>query len=679
MSAPKEKIAILGGGLGSLITAMELTSGPNRDRYEITVYQHGWRLGGKGASGRNAEHHQRIEEHGLHIWFGCYENAFRLFRAVLEEWDIPADHPWNVDGAKNRWRHAFKTADYSAVVERFGAGWELWDFVLPTRDNGEPGDGTRLYEDFWSLLGVVADAMLGYAEKDDGKHTQRWSRSAGRRRGVFGLLGTLIALPFRLLRLLRTWRLSFTLGHLLGRDLVTDPDQALRKLGILLNLGWALAWGLICNWWSISRRTLDAIDHWEMRAFLRHYGAREETVMSPILGSIYAAVFAQIGGHPEQENLAAGVGLRSMLRILLGYKHSMFYKMQAGMGDTIFTPLYQVLERRGVLFRFFHQVQALALSADQKSVASVRLGRQVTLKTCAEYQPLVPVRGLGCWPSAPLWAQIDDAQAAAIQARGCNLEHADNGWKDVQEFSLHHRASTPPGTPEDAIFDRVVLGISIGAFPQICGELIKANDRFAKMVTHVLTVRTEAYQAWLKTDLAGLGWHRPAPVFGNFINPLNTWSDMSHLLPREELAPDTGIQNIAYLCGPMPDEIPADPASIAAHVGQSADAVRAALASSFWPGAADPAGKFNVALIAMDYRRGNVTPSDRYVLSVAGSTEHRLRPDESGFAHLTLTGDYTRNGWNAGCVEATVMAGMLAAHAISGFPAKEDIAYGKGP
>lgn len=691
MSTRKEKIAILGGGLGSLITAAELTSGPNRDRYEITVYQNGWRLGGKGASGRNAEHHQRIEEHGLHIWFGCYENAFRLFRAVLEEWDIPADHPWNADGPANRWRHAFKTADYSAVVERFNnrpaksadpderGDWELWEFVLPTRDNGEPGDGQRLYEDFWSLLGSVADGMLGYADKEQGAQRRDWDRATSGQRGFFALLGTLITLPFRLWRLLRTWNLKFTLWRLLGPQLVTDPDQSLRKLGILINLGWAIAWGLICNWWSISRGTLDAIDHWEMRAFLRHYGACEATVRSPVISSIYDAVFAQVGGIPQNENLAAGVGLRSMFRILLGYKHSMFYKMQAGMGDTIFTPLYEVLEKRGVQFRFFHQVKNLGLSPDRKSVANVRIGRQVTLKGDAPYDPLEQVLGLGCWPSEPRWSEIDGAQAAAIQAGGFNLEHADNGWTDVEEFFLYARASAPDGTVENRIFDRVVLGISIGAFPGICSELIAANPRFDAMVKHVLTVRTEAYQLWLKTDLAGLGWPGESPVFGNFIDPMNTWSDMTHLLPREEITAEMGIQNIAYLCGPMPEAIAPDHASVIAHVRQSADAVTEELAQSFWPGTAGAGGQFKAELVAMDYLRGNVNPSDRYVLSVAGSTEHRLRPDESGFANLTLTGDYTRNGWNAGCVEATVMAGMLAAHAISGYPERKDIAYVDGP
>ena len=82
----KTKVAVLGGGLGSIVTAYELTATPElREQYEVTVYQMGWRIGGKGASGRNPDAGYRIEEHGLHIWLGFYENAFKAMRACYEE------------------------------------------------------------------------------------------------------------------------------------------------------------------------------------------------------------------------------------------------------------------------------------------------------------------------------------------------------------------------------------------------------------------------------------------------------------------------------------------------------------------------------------------------------------------------------------------------------------------
>src|SRR5215831_4582868 len=90
----KQKIVILGGGAGALAAAFGLTEAPDwQQRYDITVYQLGWRLGGKGASGRNQDRNQRIEEHGLHVWGGFYENAFRVMRACYTEMNRPPTAP----------------------------------------------------------------------------------------------------------------------------------------------------------------------------------------------------------------------------------------------------------------------------------------------------------------------------------------------------------------------------------------------------------------------------------------------------------------------------------------------------------------------------------------------------------------------------------------------------------
>jgi uncharacterized protein with NAD-binding domain and iron-sulfur cluster len=79
MNGQKRRIAILGGGVAGMAAAFGITESPNwQDHYEITVYQLGWRLGGKGASGRSSDAYKRIQEHGLHVWGGFYENAFAL-------------------------------------------------------------------------------------------------------------------------------------------------------------------------------------------------------------------------------------------------------------------------------------------------------------------------------------------------------------------------------------------------------------------------------------------------------------------------------------------------------------------------------------------------------------------------------------------------------------------------
>ena len=132
-----KKIAILGGGVGSMTSAFFLTDQPGwQSNYDITVYQMGWRVGGKGASGRNADIGERIEEHGLHIWFGFYENAFGMIRKAYEALHRPPGAPLAT------WEDAFKKQDYVALSENVGGQWRNWSIVFPPLD-GVPGDGSE--------------------------------------------------------------------------------------------------------------------------------------------------------------------------------------------------------------------------------------------------------------------------------------------------------------------------------------------------------------------------------------------------------------------------------------------------------------------------------------------------------------------------------------------------------
>ena len=88
----RQRVAVLGGGMAGLTAAWRLSEPGWEENFErITVYQRGWRLGGKGASSRGPN--GRIEEHGLHVWLGWYENAFRLLRECYDELDRPTTRP----------------------------------------------------------------------------------------------------------------------------------------------------------------------------------------------------------------------------------------------------------------------------------------------------------------------------------------------------------------------------------------------------------------------------------------------------------------------------------------------------------------------------------------------------------------------------------------------------------
>ena len=167
---------------------------------------------------------------------------------------------------------------------------------------------------------------------------------------------------------------------------------------------------------------------------------------------------------------------------------------------------------------------------------------------------------------------------------------------------------------------------------------------------------------------------------------------MSHLLGRESWPPGERAGSVAYFCNALPLERdpaglpdPAYAADAAATVKANAIAFLRRWGSHHWPAVVDPAtGEFRWDLLAggnaagvarfdAQFWRANVDPSERYVLSLPGTGRHRIKPGETGFDNLVIAGDWTDCGLNAGCVEAAVMSGRLAANAITGSPRLEEI------
>lgn len=724
MSDPKIKVAVLGGGVGSMVTAFYLTSTPAlRARYDVTVYQMGWRVGGKGASGRNRAAADRIEEHGLHIWMGFYENAFRAMKAAYAEADRPASVPIRtVD-------EAFKKHSYIVLEERLNdsSPWFPWEFDFPTNDD-EPGQGHALPSvvgyaqllvqwmlKFWLqsplakeleeaavdafealpdwLENAISDVVEAGQEslyeffKLIGFNSNASLRVASMLERILRLFSALSSDPSGhnardhqiIVALIRAFmRLAWRL--LKGR---VDHSIEAHKLWVALNLAGSAACGILAD--GIAYQGWDSIDDLELREWLGQHGANQTTLDSAPLRGVYDLVFGYVAGKVNNPQFAAGTAMRGMLRMLLTYKGAIFFKMQAGMGDIVFSPLYESLVKRGVSFKFFHRIDRLELSADKASVLRIHGTRQVKLVDETHgYEPqFTTPDGLPCWPSEPLYDQIVDG--AALKASGINLESSwSKPWKDETPFSLEFGKD----------FDTIVLGISVAALPYMAKELVDANSRFRKMTEKLLTVNTLAVQLWLKPTLEGLGWERGIvtkehPVLGAFVEPIDTWADMNQLLPREFWPPGHEPRSIAYFCGPYDGKEPIPPfsehgypaAERARLRGMAVDFlnkdVRAiwprttSVSDQFeWDDLVDPSEQSGEARLDSQYIRVNVDPTERYVLSVPKSTFYRLKPGDSGFSNVILAGDWTYNAVNAGCVEAAVTSGMAASRAICGVPAE---------
>lgn len=689
------RVAIIGGGCAGMSAAFELTRPSQQGRYEVTVFQNGWRLGGKGASGRGPA--GRIEEHGLHVWMGYYENAFRVMRECYAELGRnPGKCPIaTVDDA-------FSPANFVATSDRGpDSSWSAWTAHFPPQPGmpGDPASYRRLsVADYLTRAVQLVRALLETFSTEPVVTEKAATDSPGsdqvgaalRKLASMGVLAGLGA-AIEALRVLEEalGSRSAQSGALLRTlDLVKRAAEEqlerhirdhgeLRRLWDIIDLFLATIRGSIRFNLAFDPRGFDAIDDYDCREWLRLNGASERSINSPFVRALYDLAFAYEGGDIDKPRIAAGAALRGSLRAFFTYRGAFFWKMNGGMGDIVFAPLYEVLKKRGVKFSFFHRLRDVRTGRGDDGKAFVEeLDFDVQAKLAGEeYLPLVDVAGLPCWPSQPLWDQLDDG--ARLRAQGIDFE---SHWETVR----HELKTLTLGRD----FDFVVLAVGVGALPYVCRQMLEEDLPFRTMVEHVASVPTKAFQLWLEPPMSHFGWPGEPISLSGFLPPFDTWADMTHLGPREAWARPPGA--IAYFCSVLEDTgVASAEDARAAHesVRKSATAFVDGPLSHLWPGIR---GEFPwQALVAAPGSEGqsssgperfrtqfwtaNVNPSDRYTLALPGSIRHRISPLARSYENLTLAGDWTASGLNLGCVEGAVMSGLLAAHAISQSPPLEDI------
>ena len=704
----KKKIAVIGGGVGAITATYAITQQPNwQDQYDITLYQLGWRLGGKGASGRNMKHAGRIEEHGLHIWAGFYENGFRLMRDCYDQ--LNATGLRSPDAPLGTLDKAFTGLNRFLLAEDIEVDGKTelhpWFLEFPPNDD-IPGTGGVLPSPF-AYFQMAVEAITGFLEKilgeleNDAPHIvpprfhgplQAHGVSIKKPSPLHHLRDFAKALPDNAFD--HTDSETQTLAGLTrhaqdwfeGQEMPEDvlSDEA-RRFKYLVSLSLAFFKGTVDN--GLFRNGFDAIDNWEISQWLLHYGASHESVYSAVFRGCYDYVFGYPGGNTDDRSVGAGTAIRGLLRLAFTYKGSLFFKMMAGMGDTIFGPYYEILKHRGVKFKFFNAATHLALDPTKTWIDRIDMVEQAAVKS-GDYDPFVVVKDLNCWPSEPLWDQLVD---------GDKLEKSGINFESEKDTPTGRAYSLKKG--ED--FDEVILGASLGSLPYMAKELIAASNRWKMMTEKVGTVATHAAQFWVNQTASDLGWNAlvakhnigdiPSDlktVITSFVEPLDTWADMSDLIDREDWTTEQP-KSIAYFCSPAKD------ASV--EPGTWEDRVKAWADNDLtrmWPGS-KKAGKFDTSILVSEtgktgpekfksqYFRENFYGSERYVLSVPGSVQYRLPADGSGFENLYLAGDWTRCGINAGCVEAATISGLVAARGLTGadieIVGEGDVAPDAGP
>ncbi len=703
--------------MAGVAAAWRLSEPGWEERFEqITVYQRGARLGGKGASHRGV--HQRVEEHGLHIWLGYYDNAFRLLRECYDELDRRRTDPACPIATIEQ---ALRPASCVGLEDFDGERWHHWvgDFAAndlrPGDDAASTGSFTgadivrrsvRLLGDFYrsvassapaptvsmttsptpapvagpvagpaggqlaatlvsaaiEALGLATAALSAIGGRLDG----RAGSSGGRSGSAPGGVAPTIALVDAALREIR--------GSLVG---ALDGDRGAVRLWHLVSVVLAQVRGIVADGLLDDPAAFSRLDDEDYRDWIVRHGADPVAADSTLISGLYDLVFGFEDADPGRPGFGAGLGVFLSGKTFFDYKGSIFWKMQAGMGDVVFAPMHQALRARGVRIEYFHRLDALHLDEARHHVERISLGRQVSLAPGRDqYDPLVRVQGLPCFPERPEVDQLEGAEG--IDAH--DLESFWCEWPDAGQVELRRGVD----------FDEVVFAIPPAMARHVCAELLEDHEPWRAMVDGLGSVATQALQLWIRAEEPSLGWQHPGSTMSGYVEPFDTWASMPQLIACEEWPHDDRPGTIAYFCSTLVTSATADrddPAQPkAAHAAVRAHAERFVVEhlGHLLPGAvASHDGGFRWDLLCgagpaegsarldSQFWRANVDPSDRYVQSLPGTDRLRLRADRSGYANLFLAGDWTDNGLNAGCIESAVLSGLQAANAVLGRPLRD--------
>ncbi|MGH6993367.1 MAG: FAD-dependent oxidoreductase [Caulobacteraceae bacterium] len=694
----RTRIAIVGGGMAGLSAAYQLTKTPTlQAQNQVTVYQMGWRLGGKAASGRDAL--GRNLEHGLHVWFGCYENTFQMIQEVYAARPSIPPPGW----ALPTWRDAVKPQVFTPIgVHAEDGSWSYWPLTWAVND-GVPGDGTLL-PSIWQMIETVLDWILLFLSGTDQPDEAEALAAAGpapTTPEVPARPGPVLQRAKANVRIAGAQPVRPSLGQLTHiLDQIAWARDAHQKtvaagapatsreslLGDVLDVFLAALKGYFFDLY-LPDRPFISIDGEDFRAWLIRHGADPTIVAtSSVVRVVYDTLFQYAEGDDARPDLAAGTAIGTLFRIAATYKGSSMWLVQAGMGEVIVGPLYQHLLAAGVSFHFFHKLTSIEPAPAGKAqggrtVETIRFERQAEV-LAGDYQPVTVKDGLVLWPSEPDWTQLKDGPA--MQKAGVNFESHWCAWPPLPD---------PVVLTAGKDFDIAILAVALGALkplndqdPNPCQGLIEASPAFSDWVNNVGIVPSIGVQLWCGPTTQALGWPRAKPACVSGPEYLDIWADMSQVLAFEPW-PEPKPGSLHYLCGTFSTDLYRSPASETGVPAQALTEITAQTADWLntysgvaWPAARTPEGfdwsvlvapqgSQGEARLAAQFLRANIDPTECCTLSGAGTTRFRLHAAESGFSNLILAGEGTAMGLTTS-FEGAVMSGAAASRAICGAPAQ---------
>ena len=650
LTTPPAKVAILGGGPSACTTALALSSQPGwKERYNITIYQLGWRLGGKAASGRNQKIAKRVEEIATHIFPAFYHNFKEVIQSVYAELNRSDSSPM-----RTYWE-AFSLYSYFSKQqlnesEVFKDGGHLC-FSLEYLLHRLVTKAQEMLKKYRNIIPVMGD--------EDPDH----------------LLANPTLLRQKMKTLQGITRLFFTM--------TAHKSEKTERMSIV-DVGAAVVIGILDD--KIIELGYDVINHLDLRQWLAKHGANSKSLESGFMKFHYDIMHGYLKGDLNHPDLEAGTALKIYMQGYFCYDNFPILVNQGDVGDVVFAPIYEVLKDRGVNFRFFHKVKDLTLDKNNpRLVDQIRITKQVNVIN-SEYDPLIDVKGLPSWPSSPKYEEIVKEQADLMQENNIDLESFWTRWSNVYE----ERFNEP--LPEVTLkigqdFDIVVYGMPVATLPHLCPELLQMSPALKAAYTFVGRTTSIQLQLWINED-----WSKIKEGPYNMYTALNRqndefmFADCNYLKLEDWDSLDvntSGSQFVTFMtnieeCPPRNNtqfvfEQQAKADKLVISKIENAESFR-----TFWPGAfnegqfdwnilTDPENRVGKGRFDAQYLRVNINPSDRLTQFHSGTSKYRITTDGAGFDNIYFTGDWIQNGYNC-CTEGAITAGLLTAKAISGFP-----------
>lgn len=764
----KHKVAIIGGGPSALAAAFELTNDAEaRKRLEITIYQMGWRLGGKCATGRNDKN--RIEEHGIHVFFGWYHNAFKMLQRAYEERNQTAD-------GKNAYftdcNDAF-TPGGDSLLTWFAPDEGRWKDLAVKRPagKGKPWEGGppqmwTLTKDFLgSLLDMVGsmkdDHPARYKDIREGESVLLSNEDTGAEGG--DLLDALIWKPRKRIRAairesihtvldaeekVIIGKVHAHLKRIAGKCDALDADGSFPNNGIIKQLiriidaalkiiheimkviphleshrrsyfalttadfGLCLIKGLLKQVsFSNGKAYIPTsnLDEVEFSDWMAAQGADQRTIFSPIFRFMYNGTYAYPrGDNNDNGSISARAAILGSLLVFTANKGAPVYAFNAGCAEVFVAPIYQCLRDRGVKFEFFNKVTDIVPAPSNDFIQSIKIDIQARLKDKQKpYDPLMILtlekegkkKKLACWPWAPDGSQLQFSTKPEKQRQIEEEGVTHNLGKYNLESSLSNYKVGTKTLRAGRDFDQIILATPPRTLQYIGQKLWTDDSPWQNYSEQIGVVQTQQVQLWLRKTAKELGvdaqsWGLPKGTYvssNSYKLPLTCWGDYSYLLNVEPYDKSYGDQPrfLGYFTSVLPevwnivDSGDENLNYLAYQVIRSAavNYLQQSMAYFFKnekyhvnPGSVDLklliSGAWNKEgdifpyVLTQQYFRANIDPSELYTQSLPGTGKYRIACDETGFENMFLAGDGTNNGYNFGCVEASVISGIRAARAL---------------